>query len=106
MGLRPEDATALNNLAWYYVQQGKAADAGPLITKAIQIAPYDPLMLDTLAAVQAMLGRCSEAVASEARAVDALPEGIVLNQRRNSEERLEQYRTRCTSGASATASGG
>ena len=104
--LRPEDATALNNLAWYYVQQGKAADAGPLITKAIQIAPYDPFMLDTLAAVQAMLGRCSEAVASQARAIDALPEGLPVGQRRGFEERLERYRTRCTSGPSAAVSGG
>ena len=106
VALRPEDATALNNLAWYYVQQGKGADAGPLITKAIQIAPYDPLMLDTLAAVQGLLGRCSEAVASQARAIDALPEGVPAGQRRSFEERLERYRTRCTAGASATVSGG
>ena len=104
--LRPEDPNALNNLAWYHVQQGKPAEAGPLITRAIQIAPYDPLLLDTLAAVQSMLGRCSEAVASQARAVDALPDGISADRRRDFVERLERYRTRCTSGTSATASGG
>jgi len=106
VALRPEDPTALNDLAWYEIQQGKPADAGPLITRAVQIAPYDPFLLDTLAAVQAMLGRCSEAVASQARAVDALPEGISANSRRDFTERLERYRTRCSSGASAKASGG
>jgi Flp pilus assembly protein TadD len=106
VALRPEDPTALNDLAWFYVQQGKAAEAGPLITKAIQIAPYDPYMLDTLAAVQAMLGRCSEAAASEARAIDALPEGMAASRRRDFEERLERYRNGCTSGASPAPTGG
>jgi tetratricopeptide (TPR) repeat protein len=105
VALRPEDPTALNRLAWYYVQQGKGADAAPVITKAVQIAPYDPHMLETLATVQAMLGRCSEAAASVARAIDALPEGAT-GQRRNLEERREHYRTRCTSSPSATPSGG
>jgi hypothetical protein len=106
VALRPEDPNVLNNLAWYHVQQGKAAEAAPLITKAIQIAPYDPFLLDTLAAVQAQLGRCSEAVASQARALDALPEGVPASARRELAERLERYRTRCTSGASATTTGG
>ena len=97
--LRPEDPTALNSLAWLYVEQGKATAAGPLITKAIQLAPYDPNMLDTLAAVQAMLGRCSEAVASQARAIDALPESIPAAARRDFQDRLERYRTRCTPAA-------
>jgi tetratricopeptide (TPR) repeat protein len=105
VALRPEDPKVLNDLAWYHVQQGKAAEAGPLITKAIQIAPYDPFLLDTLAAVQAMTGRCSEAAATQARALDALPEGMPASRRRDFAERLERYRTRCTSGA-ATASGG
>ena len=106
VALRPEDPNALNDLAWYHVQQGKAAEAGPLITKAVQIAPYDPFLLDTLAAVQAMSGRCSEAAATQARALDALPEGMPASRRRDFAERLERYRTRCTSGASATGSGG
>jgi len=106
VALRPEDSNVLNDLAWYYVQQGKAAEAGPLITKAIQIAPYDPFLLDTLAAVQAMVGRCSEAAATQARALDALPEGTPASRRRDFAERLERYRTRCTSGAAATTGGG
>ena len=106
VALRPEDPNALNDLAWYHLQQGKPAEAAPLITKAIQIAPYDPFLLDTLAAVQAMAGRCSEAVASQARALDALPEGVPAARRRDFVERLERYRTRCASGASPTASGG
>ena len=106
VALRPEDPNALNDLAWYHLQQGKPAEAAPLIAKAIQIAPYDPFLLDTLAAVQAMAGRCSEAVASQARALDAMPEGVPAARRRDFAERLERYRTRCTSGASPTASGG
>lgn len=106
VALRPEDPNVLNDLAWYHVQQGKAAEAAPLITKAIQIAPYDPFLLDTLAAVQALAGRCSEAAATQARALDALPEGMPASRRRDFAERLERYRTRCTSGAAATAGGG
>ena len=105
-GLRPEDPTALNNLAWLQLQQGKPAEAAPLITRAIQIAPYDPSLLDTLAAVQASLGRCSEAAASQARAIDALPEGVSAARRRDFEGRLERYRTRCSSGAPTAGSGG
>jgi tetratricopeptide (TPR) repeat protein len=106
VALRPEDPNALNDLAWYYLQGGKVAEAGPLITRAVQIAPYDPFLLDTLAAVQATTGRCSEAAATQARALDALPEGMPASRRRDFAERLERYRTRCTSGASPTASGG
>ena len=106
VALRPEDPNVLNDLAWYHVQQGKAAEAAPLITKAIQIAPYDPFLLDTLAAVQALAGRCSEAAATQARALDALPEGMPASRRRDFAERLERYRTRCTSGAAATSGGG
>ena len=68
--------------------------------------PYDPFLLDTLAAVQALAGRCSEAAATQARALDALPEGMPASRRRDFAERLERYRTRCTSGAPATAGGG
>ncbi|HET9036427.1 MAG TPA: hypothetical protein VFN45_09490 [Myxococcaceae bacterium] len=106
MTLRPDDPTALNNLAWLQLQQGKASEAAPLITRAIQMAPYDPSLLDTLAAVQASLGRCSEAVASQARAIDALPEGVSAARRRDFEGRLDRYRTRCSSGASTAGSGG
>jgi tetratricopeptide (TPR) repeat protein len=106
VALRPEDPTALNDLARFHVQQGKAADAAPLVTRALQIAPYDPDMLNTAATVQSMLGRCSEAAASMARAIDALPEGASAQRRREFEGRLEHYRTRCTSGAATTSSGG
>ncbi len=106
VALRPDDPTALNNLAWLYLEQGKPTEAGPLITRAIQLAPYDPSTLDTLAAVQAMLGRCSEAVATQARAIDALPEGVPAAGRRDFQDRLERYRTRCTSPAAPAASGG
>ena len=104
--LRPGDPTALNSLARLYVEQGRPTDAGPLITKAIQLAPYDPGTLDTLAAVQAMLGRCSEAVASQSRAIDALTEGTTAAARRGFQDRLERYRTRCTSAAPPGAGGG
>ena len=105
VALRPEDPTALNNLAWIYLQQGKPADAAPLIGKSIQLAPYDPYTLDTLAATQAMLGKCSEAVASQSRALETLPEGASATRRRSYEERLDRYRTRCTSATAATPGG-
>ena len=105
IALRPDDPTPLNDLARLYARQGKATEAAPLIGKAIQLAPYDPGILDTLAAVQAQLGRCSEAVASQARAIDALPDGVPAAVRRDLEARLEQYRTRCASLGATPGSG-
>jgi len=88
-----------------YLLQGRAADAAPLIARAVELAPYNASMLDTLAAVQAKLGRCSEAVASEARAIDALPEGTSAGVRFGYEDRLARYRTRCTPAAAASPRG-
>jgi len=101
IALRADDPTPQHDLAWMYLQQGRAADAAPLIARAVELAPYDASTLDTLAAVQARLGRCSEAAGSEARAIDALPEGISFDIRDGYEKRLAQYRTRCSSAPAA-----
>ena len=47
-------------------------------------------MLDPLAAVQAALGRCSEAATTQARAVDAVPEGMPPAARRVFEALLQK----------------
>ena len=63
-------------------------------------------MLVTLAAVQAQLGRCSEAAATQARAIDALPDGVPPPARRAFEAQLEKYRTACAAPPAAAPGGG
>jgi Flp pilus assembly protein TadD len=68
--LSPDHPAAFNGLAAMDVQKGKAASALPLALTASRMAPWDAVYLDTLAAALAGVGRCNEAVASEARAAD------------------------------------
>jgi Flp pilus assembly protein TadD len=93
--LLPDNASALNNYAWMLVQRGKAADAAAPAMRAATLAPFEPSILDTLAAVQAALGRCSEARASEARAVDSLPEAVSPEARQRYVKKLTEYETTC-----------
>ena len=74
MLLLPDNPTAFNNLAWMYLQRGRALDALPLALSAVRMAPWESSMLDTLAGALAALGRCSEAQAIQTRAIDLLPE--------------------------------
>jgi len=68
------DPRALNNLAWVYLSDGKAPTAIPLVTKAVKLAPWNAAYLDTLASALARVGRCSDAVAVERRALDVMAE--------------------------------
>jgi Flp pilus assembly protein TadD len=70
--LSPNDPDAFAALALLEFQEGHASTALPLAQTAVRIAPWDASFLDTLAAVQAGVGRCSEALSTEARAVAQL----------------------------------
>ena len=106
IALTPDDPRPLNNLAWMYLNQRRVTEAGPLITRAVELAPYNSSMLDTLAAVQAALGRCSEAANTQAHAIDVLPDGIPPPVRQDFEGRLQRYRTACTPSAALAPGGG
>jgi tetratricopeptide (TPR) repeat protein len=72
VALSPNDASAANGLAWVYVLQGRYAEALPLATRAVELAPWNPSILDTYAMTVAGLGRCEEAIMTEQRALDVL----------------------------------
>ncbi len=72
--LAPNHPAAFAALAAMDLKRGKAEDALPLALVAVRMAPWDAGLLDTLAATLSGVGRCSEAVAMEVRAMDASSE--------------------------------
>lgn len=72
VALSPNDASPANELAWVYVLQGRYAEALPLAARAVELAPWNPSILDTYAMTVAGLGRCEEALLTEQRALDVL----------------------------------
>jgi tetratricopeptide (TPR) repeat protein len=96
MLLLPDNPTPFNNLAWMYLQKGRAQEALPLAVSAVRMAPWQSSMLDTLAGVLAALGRCSEAVAVQTRAVDLLPERTQAKERAQYTLRLTEFQTTCS----------
>jgi hypothetical protein len=74
--LRPDHPAAYNVLAWMVLRDGHAAEALQLASAAVRMAPWDANILDTLASVQAALGKCSEAISTQARALDMASENV------------------------------
>ena len=74
LALQPRNAVALNNLAYgIAVHQKAPAEALPLAKQAVEIAPNEPSILDTLAWVQHLLGNDAEAARLLALAVRLAP---------------------------------
>lgn len=93
--LRPEDGGAQNDLAWTLLEEGRSGEALPLARAAAALEPWNPAVLDTLAAVLADLGQCPPALAVQRRACDLLGEGIPEAARRPYLERLADYERQC-----------
>ncbi|MCX6235646.1 MAG: hypothetical protein NT175_13170 [Bacteroidetes bacterium] len=51
INLYPNDWKGLNNTAWAYLMQGKPGDAQPLLEKANQVKPNNPMIINNLGAV-------------------------------------------------------
>ncbi len=56
---QPEQAEAMNNLAWVLLQQGDLAQARHWAERAVAASPHTTAYLDTLAAVQARQGEAT-----------------------------------------------
>jgi uncharacterized protein (TIGR03790 family) len=66
----PNELIALNNLAFALaVQKGAPQEALPLAERAVTLSPNAPVMLDTLAWIQHLLGRHGESAATIGRAL-------------------------------------
>jgi len=90
-----EDWREQNNLAVARVEAGKATDAfGPAL-HAAALAPFQPAALDTLATVEAALGRCADAQETGARAIALLPVGSDPGTIARYQARRQGYRSRC-----------
>jgi tetratricopeptide (TPR) repeat protein len=96
MLLLPDNPTAFNNLAWMYLEKGRAQEALPLAVSAVRMAPWESSMLDTLAGTLVALGRCSEALAVQTRAIDLLPERTSPARRAEYTGRLNAFQTTCS----------
>jgi tetratricopeptide (TPR) repeat protein len=96
MALLPDNPTAFNNLAWMYLEKGRPQEALPLSLSAVRMAPWESSMLDTLAGTLAALGRCSEALAVQTRAIDLLPERTSPARRAEYTGRLNVFQTTCS----------
>ncbi len=70
--LNPEGALTQNNLAWELVTSARAKEALPFANRALDLAPWDPAIVDTLAHVAAALGKCPEAFRLQRRAIATL----------------------------------
>jgi len=71
--LQPENALAMNNLAYLLVQLKKPG-ALPLAERAVALAPGRPEMLDTLALVHAEAKQFDQAIAAQRKAVSLAPD--------------------------------
>ena len=60
--VRPSGATALNNLAWALLEEGRARAARTYAERALNVAPHEPQVMDTLALVLIELGELDDAI--------------------------------------------
>ncbi|MFL5320089.1 MAG: DUF1570 domain-containing protein [Myxococcaceae bacterium] len=70
--LNPRHASALNAIAWDMVTHGEGAKAVGMAQTAVEVEPWNANIVDTLASAMAAAGRCSDASATEHRALELL----------------------------------
>lgn len=70
---QPDNVPALNNLAWALSQQRKPG-AVPFAQRAVDLAPANADLLDTLAAAMVVEGQVAQALTAQQRAVELAPE--------------------------------
>lgn len=73
LAVYPENVPVLNNLAWALSQQGKPG-AAALAQRAVDLAPANADLLDTLATAQAAEGQAAQALVTQQRALELAPE--------------------------------
>lgn len=80
IAIEPDHAHLLNYLGYSWVDRGeKLAEGEELILKAVELAPDDGYIVDSLGWVYYRTGRLDEAVETLERAVELLPEDPTIN---------------------------
>ncbi len=77
MELQPNNALAMNNVAWLLVKQGKPG-ATALAEKAVSLLVDRPPLLDTLATALAAENQMTKAIEAQKRAVNLAPDNANL----------------------------
>lgn len=98
IALNEDGATARNNLAWHLLQAGRVKEALPHANAALDLAPWSPAIVDTLAVTAFELGKCKEALVLERRALDLVPKELA-DERAGLEKTLARIEARCTAPA-------
>jgi tetratricopeptide (TPR) repeat protein len=100
--LLPDDAWALNDVAWGLLQTSASGEAFPLASRAARLAPASASVLDTWGAVLADVGRCQEALLAQRRAVDLLGERAAAEAAREILDRLARIEAQCSAAVPAS----
>jgi len=104
VALNPDSAWAHNELAHHLATHGRAKEALPVANRALDLGPADPSSIDTLATVAAELGKCSEALVLERRAVAIALADLKTPGAQMLQKRLATLEARCGTAAPAGAS--
>lgn len=99
VALAPDDAGMNAELARLLASWGRATEARPFAERAIDLAPWDPRVVETLGEVAFRIDQCRPAVDLERRAADLLPPGDPAGE--GVRARIAAYETRCGAAASA-----
>lgn len=102
--LDDESAEAQNSLATHLVAKGLHKEALAFANRAVDLAPWDPSCIDTLAAVAQGLGKCTEALTLQRRAVSLTRMDATSLASLGDDDlytkRLREYESRCAPSAS------
>jgi len=91
-----QDQWVLSELAAYFAAHGAPQRGLEAATRAVELAPWNPRVLETYAAILAGVGSCGEAVAAQKRAIRLLDEHAPDDVRQGYEHRLGNYEQHCT----------
>jgi tetratricopeptide (TPR) repeat protein len=94
--LAPDEPLAVYQLARELVAAGRAKEATPLTLQLLRVAPYSPLVHETVASVAMQLGLCVDALRSQQRAIDTLSDLAPPRARERRERVLAEYQERCS----------
>ena len=89
----PDCANCSNALAWFLATNGRGQEALRFANRAVDLAPWNPAYVDTLAEVASRLGQCKQALQLQTRAVRMTE--FAGNKKDDYERRLGIMQERC-----------
>ena len=99
IALNPEDTVSLNNLAWLLALSDRPGEALGFANRALDLAPWNAVYIDTLAEIAARLRKCPEASRLIGRA------SRILELRGEKREDIQKRRSEISRHCPATSAG-